>query len=272
MVVVNNMSHLLRNTPELSRNFYRHIVNRTPYSISGLHHFYGSQQRSRYVWGIQPAPHLVRNSQYGYATAITGNVSEPGILKKFVKKMGWLDHSKGKLKRSGFDLYENIGEKVSTPEFFEVCELPDTFFSWFLVTELHVWLLMVRLMAEGDEGRYTRNCLVEAMWEDVNMRAKKLGDSSPTARQDQIEDIVSSFQAALFSYDEGLLSDDKTLASALWRRLFSKSCNDPERLECCVQYVRRQAAYLDSLSQRQLMLDCKVEWPQLLEQDSQRRM
>jgi hypothetical protein len=52
--------------------------------------------------------------------------------------------------------------------------MPDTFYSWFLVTELHVWILMVRTMAEGEEGRFVRNNIVEAMWEDVSTRVKKL--------------------------------------------------------------------------------------------------
>lgn len=55
-----------------------------------------------------------------------------------------------------------------------------------------------------------------------------------------METINSSFQAALFGYDEALIEDDRVLAGALWRRLFSKKCDDPERLECCVHYVRKQ--------------------------------
>lgn len=34
---------------------------------------------------------------------------------------------------------------------------------------------MVRLMAEGKEGRFTRNALIEALWEDADARSKKLG-------------------------------------------------------------------------------------------------
>lgn len=34
---------------------------------------------------------------------------------------------------------------------------------------------MVRLMAEGNEGRFTRNALIEALWEDADARSKKLG-------------------------------------------------------------------------------------------------
>ncbi|XP_042862636.1 ubiquinol-cytochrome-c reductase complex assembly factor 1-like [Penaeus japonicus] len=167
--------------------------------------------------------------------------TDASLFKRFIKKTGLLKYSRTKLKRSGFLLYSDLTEKVRVDDFFEVCDLPDTFFSWFLVTELHIWMLMVRLMAEGKEGRFTRNALIEALWEDADARSKKLGAASLSIRKEQMEAINSSFQAALFGYDEALIEDDRVLAGALWRRLFSKKCEDPERLECCVQYVRKQA-------------------------------
>lgn len=53
--------------------------------------------------------------------------------------------------------------------------MPDTFHSWFVVRALHVWMLMARLMQEGEEGRLIRNALVEAMWEDVDLKSRQLG-------------------------------------------------------------------------------------------------
>ncbi|KAK4305384.1 hypothetical protein Pmani_022726 [Petrolisthes manimaculis] len=200
-------------------------------------------------------------------TAMTISVEKPGKFKQFIKKMGWLDHSRSKLKRSGFILYEKVSEQVLSHDFFEVCDMPDTFNSWFLVTELHIWLLAVRMMAEGEEGRFTRNAMLEALWQDAEERSKKVGASSLSIRQEQMQSIGASFQAALFAYDEGIMSDDRVLASALWRRLFSKNCEDPERLECIVSYVRRQAALLDSLSNDDLMINCQVKWVPLLEQE-----
>ncbi|XP_071547074.1 ubiquinol-cytochrome-c reductase complex assembly factor 1 [Panulirus ornatus] len=203
-----------------------------------------------------------------FRSVTTVPVQQPGRLKRLIKKMGWLDHSRSKLRRSGYVLYGNVCEKAPINHFFSVCDLPDTFFSWFLITELHVWMLMVRLMAEGEEGRFTRNALIDALWEDAELRSKKLGAASLSIRREQMQIIISSFQASLFAYDEGLMSDDKMLASALWRRLFSKNCEDPERLECCVQYVRKQIAFLDGLSRREFMLDCQVSWVPLLERDT----
>lgn len=53
--------------------------------------------------------------------------------------------------------------------------MEDTFHSWFVVRGLHVWMLMVRLMNEGDNGRLVRNAFVEAMWEDIDFKSKQIG-------------------------------------------------------------------------------------------------
>lgn len=56
--------------------------------------------------------------------------------------------------------------------------LPDTFNSWFLITELHLWMMFIRLMKEGAEGSMIRNFIMEALWNDVEYRSKKLGHVS----------------------------------------------------------------------------------------------
>lgn len=53
--------------------------------------------------------------------------------------------------------------------------MDDTFHSWFIVRSLHVWMLMARLMNDGDKGRLVRNALVSAMWDDVEAKSKQLG-------------------------------------------------------------------------------------------------
>lgn len=56
--------------------------------------------------------------------------------------------------------------------------MADTFFSWFLITELHVWMIMVRYMAEGNAGKIVRNNIVATLWQDTNARAENLGVSN----------------------------------------------------------------------------------------------
>lgn len=165
---------------------------------------------------------------------------EVGYLKRMLKRYGWLDYPRWKLKASAYILYENVADKVLYMKFFEELQMPDTFYSWFLVTELHVWILMVRTMAEGEEGRFVRNNIVEAMWEDVSTRVKKLEPGSSSAHKTQSVELLHQFQAALVGYDEGLLSDDKVLAGAVWRILLQQDCSDLENVERLVHYIRKQ--------------------------------
>ncbi|KAL1115842.1 hypothetical protein AAG570_006132 [Ranatra chinensis] len=111
-----------------------------------------------------------------------------------------------------------------------------------MLTELHVWMLMVRAMADADSGRAVRNSLVEALWQDVAQRVKKLGSEHSSVARQQVLELSEQFQASLVSYDEGLLSGDTVLASALWRRLFAMGYPDPYHLECMVRYIRKSVS------------------------------
>lgn len=54
-----------------------------------------------------------------------------------------------------------------------------------------------------------------------------------------MQEIGYQFNAAVLSYDEGLLSNDQVLAAAVWRRLLQSECNNPEQLERLVHYIRK---------------------------------
>lgn len=160
---------------------------------------------------------------------------------------------KHKLKAAGFSLYESYTDRLDYPAFMSELDLPDTFHSWFLITELHTWMLMTRLMANPHEGRLLRNNLVEALWKDVSTRAKKLGDGHSSVIKNQIYELNEGFQAALVLYDEGLLSNDKVLASAIWRRFYSQNCASAHHLEAMVYYIRHSMHDLDSIELDELV-------------------
>lgn len=119
-------------------------------------------------------------------------------------------------------------------------------------------------MNEGPEakedGRFMRNAIVETLWVDVQNRSKKLSQDNPSAARRQVQVLSEQFQAALIAYDEAILSDDKVLATALWRRFFEMSCSDYTKLEKLVMYVRKTMNMLDKLTREELVRDRKVEW------------
>jgi len=181
---------------------------------------------------------------------------------------------KSKLRASGYVLLTHCTQMTDLEKFFQTFEMPDTFYSWFLVTELHVWLLGARVMRDGDYGRLVRNAMVEALWQDCDIRAKSVADMAASMRSKNINAIAEEFQAALFVYDEGLLGNDIDLANSLWRRFFlsmreaeddEDQLPDPEKLELLVNYVRRVIRYLDTTESVDIIVKNKITWPALIE-------
>ncbi|NXU08401.1 UQCC1 factor, partial [Pardalotus punctatus] len=193
-----------------------------------------------------------------------------GAFTRLIEAMGFtgpLKYSRWKIKVAALRMYTCCVEKTDYEEFFDRCQMPDTLNSWFLVAQLHVWMCLVRLKQEGRTGKYMCRYIVHCMWEDVEQRGKVMGINSAVLKED-LKRMVENFYAALFGYDEGILSDDHVLAAALWRNLFNRNCEDPRHLELLVEYVRKQVQHLDALSGEDLLLTGEVSWRPLVESNA----
>ncbi|XP_040186033.1 ubiquinol-cytochrome-c reductase complex assembly factor 1 [Rana temporaria] len=196
---------------------------------------------------------------------------EVGTFTKIIEAMGFtgpLKYSKWKIKIAALRMYTCCVDRIDYEEFFEKCNLPDTLNSWFLVTQLHVWMCMVRMKQQGREGKYMCRFIVYSMWEDAEQRGKVMGIDSVTMKK-TMRALTEIFYASIFGYDEGIISDDRVLSAALWRNLFNMRCDDPRQLELMVEYVRKQMQYLDSLNGEDLLLTGEVTWRPLVENDPQ---
>ncbi|XP_018403571.1 PREDICTED: ubiquinol-cytochrome-c reductase complex assembly factor 1 [Cyphomyrmex costatus] len=176
-----------------------------------------------------------------------------GFIERMLKKARILDIQKYRYMEMGYTVYEDVICQVDYPFFFKHFNMPDTFFSWFLVTELHVWMMMVRYMAGEKYGKIVRNSMVAAMWQDTQARIANLGEIKTKLKNENMQEISHQFNAAIIGYDEGIQSDDKVLAGALWRRFFQLECNNPEYVETLVIYVRKQICLLDSIPNNEIL-------------------
>ncbi|XP_018046339.1 PREDICTED: ubiquinol-cytochrome-c reductase complex assembly factor 1 isoform X1 [Atta colombica] len=176
-----------------------------------------------------------------------------GFFARILKKTGILDVQKYRNMDMGYEVYEHVVSQVDYPFFFKYFNMPDTFFTWFLVTELHVWMIMIRYMADEKDGKAIRNYAVAAMWQDTQARIENLGLIKTKLKNKQIQEISHQFNAAIIGYDEGIQSDDKVLAGALWRRFFQLECNNPEHVETLLIYVRKQICLFDSLPNDEIL-------------------
>ncbi|XP_012231939.1 ubiquinol-cytochrome-c reductase complex assembly factor 1 isoform X2 [Linepithema humile] len=189
-----------------------------------------------------------------HCTSVIENARPMDPFGNLLRKTGLVDMQKYKNIAIGYSVYENILKQIDYQFFFKYFNMADTFYSWFLVTELHVWMAMTRYMAEGKNGKLIRNNIVSAMWEDTNARIENLGNISGKLKHKQIKDLSDQFNAAIIGYDEGILSDDKVLAGALWRRFFNFEGHNPEHVETLIIYIRKQICLFDNLPSHEILI------------------
>lgn len=122
--------------------------------------------------------------------------------------------------------------------YLKTCGLPDNFQTWFAVTQLHVWMLMVRLRLEPDGRRITQE-VVNRFFEDAEEKIREAGVTSERIIQRELRDKVASFHGGVLAYDEGMCKNDAVLAGALWRNMYTDASYN-EGLAYMTRYVREQ--------------------------------
>ena len=103
---------------------------------------------------------------------------EENFGNRALKTLGWLGgfySRKAVLTRSAKTMYECCAEGLDYEKFYEAAGMPDTFQSWFLINQLHVWMCLVRLKPEGKDGRHMYQRMVQIFWDDVEERMKVMG-------------------------------------------------------------------------------------------------
>jgi len=199
-----------------------------------------------------------RHVRYAYfnSSAIsnidTSDASDkPNIFQKLYRKVipDKLSVSKSTLYKSGATLSACCTHEVDLESFFEVFDMPDTYYSWWLITELHAWMLSVRLsVGNTKEGLYCRNQLITTLYTDMDERAKKVADMDRSSRLNVVWDLAEEFKFAMLIYDLGLAGSDVDMANSIWRRFFlGKEDPDVEKIELLVKYVRKTVASLDQI-------------------------
>jgi len=187
-------------------------------------------------------------------------------IRNWIDSIGFVGLEQRKLESRSIKLYQKTIENINYQDFFDIFNMPNTFNSWFLVTELHVWLLMVRAMSENTgetaDGTFIRNSILNGMWMDINHRINGLRMDGLHIKQSNqaVQSYNLHFRMTLILYDEGLLGDDKILANALWLQFLESNCDDLAKIDLIVKYVRKTAQALDHTDSVSFFGDPKSSW------------
>ncbi|KAL1930393.1 hypothetical protein VTP01DRAFT_10555 [Rhizomucor pusillus] len=168
------------------------------------------------------------------------------------QKFGYFS-PRGESQRASVSLYAICAEQAAVHrEFFiRVCNLPDNFQTWFSITQLYIWMLMVRLRAEKN-GKLLIQELVNRLFEDAEDRIRAHDIKQQRVINNYIKDLLAQFHGGVTAYDEGMCKDDPVLAAALWRNLFAPTSNNAVDLALVVRYVRKQLKELEEFDGNKL--------------------
>lgn len=159
----------------------------------------------------------------------------------------------GECKRQGM-FYPDEPDSDTAKFFYQTLALPRSFTQWFQITALHYWILSVRMRAMPYKyGKNYQQKLVDRIFKDMELRMSiELGINSNRIIEGYLKDYHTQLLGLVVSYDEGLVTDDITLAAALWRNVFSGNPNaDVRHVEALLGYVRQQLYVLNKMTDRE---------------------
>lgn len=151
--------------------------------------------------------------------------------------------------------YPNEELSDTAKYYYSTLNLPRSFSQWFQITTLHYWILSVRFRAMPLKyGKNYQQKLVDRYFSDMELRmSQELGINSNRIIEGYLKDYHTQMLGSVLSYDEALVSDDITLAGALWRNVFNGDPNvDMRHIESLVGYVRSQLYVLSKMSDREV--------------------
>ena len=114
--------------------------------------------------------------------------------------------------------------------------MPESFETWFQITNLHVWILACRFRAlQPPLGKAYIQHLLNVFFEDIEARMRLYGVKYGTVVARFSRDLLHKYHGTALSYEEGLIKGDTAMAAALWRNLLNCSPLIPTSLNLSTQ-------------------------------------
>ncbi|KAK6745593.1 hypothetical protein RB195_011986 [Necator americanus] len=178
---------------------------------------------------------------------------------------------KSLLDTASAQLYYNCANNYDYEKLCEAFGLPDYMSSWYKLTLMHCWMVLMRMHVSLDAQAYLRlqRSMLSTMWFDVDNRLKIVGQElgQTLTSESDLKSMHGLHLQTFLEYDEGFLTDDRVFAGGVWRCLYmSRSC-DPIHVLRTIAYMRATIAWLDTLDLKEIMVDGIKEWKQMKPKD-----
>lgn len=139
----------------------------------------------------------------------------------------------------------------ATKFWYSVSGLPPTFQTWFQITQLHLWMIMVRMRAlPKNVGQHYQQQMTNHFFNDAEARLRvvyQIRDGRIV--QTYMKDLLLQWRGSVAAYDQALVEGDSVLAAALWRNMYgARKDADLSCLDEMVEHIRINLKHLDNIS------------------------
>jgi len=197
----------------------------------------------------------VQSQRYKQKWAVSNNWNPNNLWHQ--NKIDWLkwktnmypsQFTKETLLKAQLNLYVCATDFVDFGHLIRELRLSDNFLSWYLLMQLHVWMLTVKLSQLGPDGYVVYTHVWETMWGDVEKRLRLI-KMPIKERKIYLRGLYTSLVECYLYMDEGLIGSDRQMAGGLWMTVFKedKESVDFSRLALLVDYVRKNVQHHDKL-------------------------
>ena len=155
--------------------------------------------------------------------------------------------------RSAAELaYRRVVEQARQPGFFAEIGVPDTVDGRFELIALHAFLYLRRLKREQPQASRLGQRFFETVFTDFDRSLREMGTGDLGVGR-EVKRMAQAFYGRIDAYERGLAQGDSVLSAALGRNLFGTAPAPPTSLETMVDYLRREAAYLEEQPTAELL-------------------
>jgi cytochrome b pre-mRNA-processing protein 3 len=171
-----------------------------------------------------------------------------GLLRRAFLRLGGYYSRESRLLRGADGLAACLAERADDPALAAAVQLPPGFQAHHALMCLHVWLLLVRLRAEGAEGKDLAQMLYDSFQEDVERRVRRAGVKVRLSKQ--LTELEKQFYGSSMAYDKALKGEagaggaQETLAAALQRNVYLADAGKAAAAAALERYCLRELACL----------------------------
>lgn len=143
----------------------------------------------------------------------------------------------------------------ATTFWYQESGLPPTFQTWFQITQLHLWMIMVRMRAlPKDVGHHYQQQMTNHFFNDAEARLRVVYQiRDGRIIQTYMKDLLLQWRGSVAAYDQALVEGDAVLAAALWRNMYgTRQDADLVCLDRMVEHVRLNLKLLEGVNDEQI--------------------